>query len=102
MYRGTTPEIVITLPEAIDVTEITAAYLTFTQGLKNLFTKELTDMTVDSAKNTIMVQLSQEETLMFNELANISFQLRFKIEANAYTTQIFTEPAGRILKDGEI
>lgn len=102
MYRGTTPEIVITLPESIDVTEITAAYLTFTQGLNNLFTKELTDMTVDSAKNTIMAQLSQEETLMFNELANISFQLRFKIGASAYTTQIFTEPAGRILKDGEI
>ena len=102
MYRGTTPEIIITLPESVDVSDITAAYLTFTQRPSLQFTKELSAMTIDAVANTVMVRLTQEETLQFNENQNLSFQLRFIADGNAYATQIFTEPAGRILKDGAI
>ena len=101
MFRGTTPKFVFTLPNTTDVDQIDAAYVSFEQNGAKIIEKELADLTVDSANNALLFELTQTETLSLQP-GQVLYQLRFTIGTEAYATRIFNEDANRIIKDGAI
>ena len=68
-------------PFAEDETE--AIRITYWQGGKVLFNKELDDCTFSKGK--ISVYLNQEDTLMFNSLQVIKIQLKVRLAGGAVT-----------------
>ena len=102
MKRGTTPTFSITISNDISVSNIDAAYLTFTQDGVILFEKTLSDMTLDTTNNALLCELTQTETLSFAQDKTVLYQLRFKTATKAYASDIWRTPALEILKDGEI
>jgi len=70
MYKGTTPTIILTLPDDIDLGEASNVYVSFaTRGGKELIRMTGTDISID--ENVISVFLSQEETLKLPEWVTI-------------------------------
>lgn len=62
MIKGTTPTYIFTTDQAIDLTQATGVYVTFSDiEEKVLFTK--TDDALEIAPKTVSVFLTQEETL---------------------------------------
>lgn len=62
MYKGTTPDIVITLPEEIDLSLANNVYVSISKSRgKELIRKGTSDLIID--RNTISLSLSQQETL---------------------------------------
>lgn len=102
MKRGTTPTFSIAIDDAVSVSSITAAYLTFVQSGEILFEKNLSDMSRDTINNALLIELTQAETLQFAQDKTVLYQLRFKTSAKAYASDIWRTPAMEILKDGEI
>lgn len=101
MYRGTTPKFIFTLPNTTAVSDIDAAFVSFEQNGAKIIEKELADMTIDAANNTLLFQLTQAETLSLQP-GQIGYQLRFKIGSDAYASKVFIEDTSRIIKDGQI
>ncbi len=102
MRRGTTPTLVFHLP--FDTSMVKEAYVTLKyykgNGIETL--EKDTDACIRNGSD-IAVKLTQEETLNFPAGKNIDIQLRvLTYEDNALVSQIFSEPAERILKDGVI
>lgn len=100
MYRGTTPTLRIKV-EGIEVNLLTSIFLTIKQGKYEL-TKTEADITKNVQENRLDVELTQEETLAFND-GNVNIQLR-SILANekVVASNIQTVPINHILRDGEI
>lgn len=98
MYRGTTPTHIF---ENISVDLRNAkVYLTYTQFGKLVLEKTNKDMEI--TKDTITVNLSQEETLAFKE-GTVSMQLRYVMpDGKADASDIMQIKATKILKDGII
>lgn len=84
MVRGTTPDIVLTVPESVDLSQATNVYATFSQivepartagasiasyntigGAAVTVTKSGSELTVDA--HSVSVYLTQEESLAFAE-----------------------------------
>lgn len=100
MTRGTTPTLRIKVV-GIDVTELDELYLTIKQG-KTEITKRESDISTDAENNKILVPLSQQETLRFND-GFVSIQLRaITVMGNAIASTIKTIPLSHILMEGEI
>lgn len=104
MIRGTTPPIIITLPDTIPVSDIAVAYVSFEQFGQKIVEKDIDDMTKDTETNSLVMQMTQEETLKFKEwrAAPMEFQLRFLMDGDAYATEKWKEPIEDVIKEGEI
>lgn len=102
MFRGTTPTFVIEIPENLSVNDFDSAYLTFEQSGSTVLEKDLANMTLDSANNTLAVVLTQAETLALTGDKFVRYQLRFTIGGSAYATQKWQVSVEQILKDGLI
>lgn len=90
ILQGTTPSLVITIPEEIPVSTITAAELTLRQtGAVTIL--HLEDLVVDAEENTLAKEFTEEETLALNPVAPLSWQLRIKTADG-----IFGTPQSRI------
>lgn len=100
IYRGTTPQLVFTLP--IDIENFKKVELAISYKGQVILTKTLEDGVVDG--KVISWGLTQEETLLFNnEEETIEMQIRAKAEdETAYASQIIKERVKAILKDGVI
>lgn len=61
--------------------EVEAIRITYWQGNKVLFNKELSDCTFSDGE--VSVQLNQEDTLMFNSLQIIKIQLKVRFVGGA-------------------
>lgn len=77
MYRGSTPEIKINLPEKVDLSEMKEIWVT----VKNFYTtitKKLSegDVIVDAEHNNVKIGLNQEETLSLSP-GQAKVQVRF-------------------------
>ena len=99
--RGSTFDFTISLPEEYDISDAQAIWVTFGQGEKEKFTKQLNDLTV--AGNLIQVHLDQSETLSFYD-GQAEMQTRILTSANESLVQ---EPKTKInilpvIKDGII
>lgn len=65
MRRATTPTHIFTFPDNVDLADIRAALVSYSQCGKNILEKTLDDLTVDTENNTLSVELTQEETNLF-------------------------------------
>ena len=91
IIRGTTPTIIFTF-NLIDVTDITVAYLIFTQNNTEVLEKSISDAVVEDEK--LCFTLSQEDTLSLSASSKASFSLDWKLangtrgRSNIYETNI--------------
>lgn len=101
MYRGTTPYIIFHVNDDTDLNEIDNLWITFklASGLMT-FTKK--DVSIDNDERTIILHLSQEDTLKFN-LHHVDVQIRFLMtDGESYSTKKFTVIVDDVLQDGVI
>ncbi|MGN1115954.1 MAG: hypothetical protein ACI4TH_05265 [Candidatus Ornithomonoglobus sp.] len=99
MFRGTTPTLKFTLP--IETSALVAAYISVAQNQRVIIEKTMQECTLSG--NTISTRLTQEDTLLLAASNNTEIQLRVRLaDGSAPSSQIFTVPTKRILKDGVI
>ena len=65
MRRATTPTHIFTFPENVNLADIRAALVSYSQCGKNILEKNLDDITVDTENKTLSVELTQEESNLF-------------------------------------
>lgn len=108
MRRGTTPTLTFTLPYEIAISTL---YITFVQRDKTVLEKTENDATID--KNKITLNLTQDETLLFQSSPTamtlsdlpqpVYIQLRIRdADGNSFASQIIQTSVDAILKDGVI
>ena len=97
MYRGTTPTLRFTLPQALDTTHIAALWVTLAQGGAPIVDRDLDNVTLDG--HTVLLRLTQPETLLLAE-GKVEIQLAVKTTDDlVYRSKIITTTAQRILRD---
>lgn len=100
MLRGTTPTVTLTLPDDIDLSGATVAYMSFGQAGKDIFDVAIANLTL--VANTASATLTQAQTLMLEAGRMTQIQLRWLDSGVAYGTKIITVPTDAIIKDGVI
>jgi len=100
MLRGTTPTVTLTLPTDIDLSTATAAYMSFGQNCKELFSVAINNLVLSD--NTASATLSQGQTLLLEAGRLTQIQLRWLDDGVAYGTRIVQVPTDAIIKDGVI
>lgn len=100
MLRGTTPTVTLTLPDDIDLSGATVAYMSFGQAGKDIFDVAIANLTL--VANTASATLTQAQTLMLEAGRMTQIQLRWLDSGVAYGTRIITVPTDAIIKDGVI
>lgn len=102
MIRGTTPSLTFILPfntAQIQSAEISVKYVD--EFKKVLITKTLEDCEI--GEKSLMVRLTQEETLQFPESTDAKVQLRvLTTEETALASQIFIVSVKKLLNEGVI
>lgn len=99
MRRGTTPTLIFDLP--FDASQLAEAWISIAQGGKIIVDKTLADCELDGC--SISTRLTQAETLALSSSTRTEVQLRVRtILGEALASEIFSDDAERILKDGEI
>lgn len=101
MFRGTTPTIFLDLETELPLDDLAELWVTFKSPMVEL-TKDLSEVRVNSETKTVVVSLTQEETLkLFNGVCDV--QVRFRTTNNlAYASTIEKVNVERILKEGVI
>lgn len=90
----------MTLPEAVAVSGIKTASFTIAQAGQEVISKSLGDLTKDTAKNSLSVTLTQEETLKLDSTAPAEIQLKIKNSDNSViASQIIRVAVNRILDE---
>jgi len=100
MLRGTTPTVTLTLPDDVDLSSATAAYMSFGQNCKELFSVSINNLVLSD--NTASATLTQAQTLMLEAGRMTQIQLRWLDDGVAYGTKIVQVPTDAIIKDGVI
>ena len=100
MIRGTTPTVALVLPDYVDFTGTSAAYLSFGQNGVDKFDIGIANLTFDGSKVT--ATLTQTQTLMLEAGRLTQIQLRWKNNGVAYATYIVQIETAAIIKEGEI
>lgn len=101
MVRGTTPT--NTFEVDADLTEASAVYITYDQGGKVVFEKSNLTGGVEITKDTVLVNLTQEDTLALNSSMPVKIQIRAKFPSgSAIASNMIRARVEDILKDGEI
>ena len=99
MRRGTTPTHNITTE--LDLTDAEVIFLTYKQNKKKVLDLDKSRMTITS--ESISVELTQEETLMFNDQLDATAQIRARFsDERAVASNVMIIPINEILKDGVI
>ena len=99
MIRGTTPTVVLKLQTDLQMSEMKQIWVTF----KNLVHESTYNKAqIEIVDNSLVLQLSQEDTLNFAE-GEVKVQVRLLTAIDkAYATNIKTLPVDQILKEGVI
>lgn len=98
--RGTTPTIGYIIEDDLDPTTFVVAYLTMVQG-STVVEKDITSMHIDN--NVIYWELTQEETLLFDDDDYVDIQIRVRTnEGRAYDSMHSRESVLGINKNGVI
>lgn len=98
MRRGTTPT--ITINADLDLTDASNLFVTFKQDGVVVFEKTLSDVTV--TEETVVVNLTQDETLALNTSAGLQFQIRASLGDNKVASNVMQTTVEKILKEGVI
>lgn len=100
--RGTTPTVMIHIPEDISLNSATEIWVTLKYGL-NVVNKVMSNGVVTISGNDVIVEFSQDETLKLPETHDAGIQIRILMESGvALASQIEPVIIQGILKDGEI
>lgn len=98
MLRGTTPT--HTFQVDTDLTTASVIYITYDQDEKPVVEKTGSDITATSS--TLVVTLSQAETLRFRD-GRVRIQIRARFpDGSAIASNVITTTAEAVLKEGEI
>lgn len=101
MYRGTTPTLIYNVNSNLDLNGMLQIWVT----LKNLMYEKTfgkDNIIIDNENKTITVELSQEDTLLFNG-KEVNTQIRFlDSTGKAYASNIEKIELNNILKEGVI
>lgn len=98
MYRGTTP--INIFRTDVDLTNASVLFITYKQHDKDILEKSIDDVVIE--KDTIMVRLSQRETLLFSE-GIVTIQIRAKFpDGSVIASSLIRTNAREILKEDEI
>ena len=101
MYRGTTPK--LTFNVGFDVSYMNVLWITFKQGSKIKFEKQLEDCIIKPDTKQIIVNLSQTETLSLVANLDLNIQLRVGFSnGKRAASKTLTTYVDEILHDGEI
>ena len=99
MIRGTTPTLQFTLP--VEHSELSCMYVTLSQCGIVVVEKCITDCDCNGAD--VSCCLTQKDTLALTDRRPVDIQVRAKTsDGTAMASQVYTIPALRNLKDGEI
>lgn len=105
LIRGTTPKLVFTSSNDLDLTILREIWFTIQQrssGVELTYTLSDDKVKVNDETKTIMVHMSQEETLSFNP-EFVEIQIRaVDGSGESYATDVFKVHMDRILKGGVI
>lgn len=100
MRRGTNPELLFELPEAITIAVL---YITFKQGDHIVLEKDLDAVTYEQEKGIIHLPLTQEDTLQLTDDEPVWVQLRLRDNlGNAVASEPMRVEVGEVFKDGVI
>ncbi len=103
IVRGTTPTIVITVKNEMDLTTIQEVWVYIAQQNKVKIDKLYQDVTIDAEHNKISVKLEQEDTLKLKANQDALFQIRMLLTDNTALATIATEvEVAEVYKDGII
>lgn len=98
MYRGTTPTNVFRTD--VDLENASVLFVSYKQNGKVVLEKSLEDVSVK--KTLVTVNLTQKETLLFQD-GIVTIQIRAKFPDNtAIASNLIRTTAKEIVKDGEI
>lgn len=101
MIRGTTPTFVFKMGDDLDMTKIKEVYVTI-KSLSKQITFPTDRCAIDEDEHTITLELSQEDTLLF-ETPSAKVQIRILDTDNlAYATPIKQISVDQILQEGVI
>ena len=103
MMRGTTPT--HTFECDVDLSDAEIIFITYKQstghGSENTLEKTIEDITVNG--ETLVVKLTQKETLLLSSVADVRIQIRAGFaDGSRIASNIIRAPVDEILKDGEI
>lgn len=99
MIRGTTPTLKFKLP--FDTELLAEAWVTFTQLGHTVVDKTLADL--EKEGDTLVLQLTQDETLMFQHEELVEIQIRARLtDDTAVASQKIRVGVDGILKEGVI
>lgn len=82
MRRATTPTHTFVIPEAVAVSSLEKVLLTYSQNGATVLEKTLSDLAIDSDKNSLYYELTQNETNLFAP-GKALIQLRVKTNTGA-------------------
>ena len=85
ILQGTTPSLVITIPQDVPVSNIIGIELTF-QHKDEKTIKTLSDVSVDSEHNTLTYNFTELETLAMDPKFSLVWQLRVKTSSGIVGT----------------
>lgn len=103
IVRGTTPTIVITVKNEMDLTTIQEVWVYIAQQNKVKIDKLYQDVTIDAEHNKISVKLEQEDTLKLKANQDALFQIRMLLTDGTALATIATEvEVAEVYKDGVI
>ena len=98
MYRGTTPTNVFRTD--VDLENASVLFVSYKQNGKVVLEKSLEDVSIK--KTLVTVNLTQKETLLFQD-GIVTIQIRAKFPDNtAISSNLIRTSAEEIVKDGEI
>lgn len=98
MYRGTTPTNVFRTD--VDLENASVLFVSYKQNGKVVLEKSLEDVSIQ--KTLVAVNLTQKETLLFQD-GIVTIQIRAKFPDNtAIASNLIRTTAEEIVKDGEI
>ena len=100
MLRGTTPTVTLTLPDEVDLSTATVAYMSFGQNGVDKFDISISGLVLSG--NTASATLTQAQTLRLEAGRMTQIQLRWLDDGVAYGTKIVLVPTDAIIKDGVI
>lgn len=80
IIRGTTPTIVITITNEMDLTLVQEVWVYISQQKKVKIDKQIDDVTIDAENNKITVKLSQNDTLNLKANQDTLFQIRMLLD----------------------
>lgn len=103
MYRGTTPTIRYKIKNQINLDTIQSIWVTFKSDTKILnLEKERCTFNNEEDNKSVVVNLTQEETLLFrNEIVETQLSVKFADE-NVCKGPILKIEWNRVLKEGEM